>query len=82
MSLPAHLPLHIVHSRRALILVPPAISRLKYVVAVFVNRRCVNVKGQTIDQVVFDPFLLFLAISCLKCVVTVSMDFRIASRLK
>ena len=82
MGLPANLPLHIVHSRRALIFAPRAISRLKFVVAVFVNRRCVNVIGQTIDQVVFDSFLLFLAISCLKCVVTVSMDFQIASRLK
>ena len=60
MSLPAHLPVHIVHSRRALIFSPPAISRLKYVVADFVNRRCVNVIGQSIYQVVFDLFLLLL----------------------
>ena len=70
-SLPAHLPMHIVHSRWALIFAPPAISRLKFVVAVFVNRRCVNVIGQTIYQVVFELFLLFLANSCLKCVVAI-----------
>ena len=60
MGLPANLPVHIVHSRRALIFALRAISRLKFVAAVFVNRRCVNVIGQTIDQVVFDSFLLFL----------------------